>query len=69
MWTVDDNGWIYELAVTNRTSNERHGYPLRASEAFAETGYRHFQSWVLEHGSDADRAAALACRERYGFRS
>jgi hypothetical protein len=69
MWTVDDNGWIYELAVTNPTSNEHHGYPLRPSEAIAETVFRHFQSWALENGSENDKAAASACRERYGFRS
>jgi hypothetical protein len=69
IWTVDDNGWIYELALTNPANNERHGYPLRPSEAIAETVYRHFQSWALQEGSDADRAAALACRERYGFRT
>jgi hypothetical protein len=69
IWTVDDNGWIYELTVTNPTTNEHHGYPLRPFEAFAEIVYRHFQGWVLVHGSHADQAAALACRERYGFRS
>jgi len=69
VWTVDDNGWIYELVVTNPTSNERHGYPLRPSEAIAEIVYRHFQSWAFENGSETDKAAALACRERYGFRS
>jgi hypothetical protein len=65
---VDDNGWIYELAITNSESGEHHGYPLRPSEAIAETVYRHFQSWALENGSEKDKAAALACRERYGFR-
>jgi hypothetical protein len=33
IWTVDDNGWIYELSVTNVTTNEHHGYPFRSSEA------------------------------------
>jgi hypothetical protein len=69
IWTVDDNGWIYELAVTNPTSNEHHGYPLRSSEAIAEIVYRHFHGWALQHGSDSDKGAALACRERYGFRT
>jgi hypothetical protein len=67
MWTVDDNGWIYELAVTNATTNEHHGYPLRPSEAIAEVVFRHFQQWAWENGSESDKAAALACQERYGF--
>jgi hypothetical protein len=36
IWTVDDNGWIYELSVTNVTTHEHHGYPLPSSEAIAE---------------------------------
>src|ERR1700730_19028442 len=57
LWTVDDNGWIYELAVTNSTTNEHHGYPLRPSEAIAEVIFRHFYKWAFESGSDSDKAA------------
>jgi hypothetical protein len=67
IWTVDDNGWIYELVVTNPTTNERHGYPLRPSDPFAVTVYRHFQGWALENGSEIEKAAAVACWELYGF--
>jgi hypothetical protein len=69
LWTVDDNGWIYELAVTNATTNEHHGYPLRHSDAIAEIVFRHFQRWAFQEGSEGDRAAASACQQRYGFRS
>jgi hypothetical protein len=68
MWTVDDNGWIYELAITNVTTSERHGYPLRASEAIAEIVFRHFKAWAMQSGSSNDMSAALACQARYGFK-
>lgn len=28
IWSVDDNGWIYELQITNTGLNEWHGYPM-----------------------------------------
>jgi hypothetical protein len=69
MWTVDDNGWIYELAATNSAQNQYHGYPLRPSEAIAEQMFRRFDAWARLHGSSADVAAARACTSFYGFRS
>ncbi len=35
LWTVDDNGWIYELRITNPTIGQYHGYPLLPNDAFA----------------------------------
>lgn len=67
MWTIDDNGWIYELALTNATTSERHGYPLRPSEAIAELVFQHFASWATVNGDDSDRNAVHACRTLYGF--
>ena len=67
MWTIDDNGWIYELSVTNSGTHERHGYPLRPSEAIAEVVFRHFKAWAVGAGSDKDMTAAVACQRLYGF--
>lgn len=67
IWTVDDTGWIFELAVTNATSGEHHGYPVRASEAIAAIVFRAFRDWAAQHGTDEDRGAALACQNLYGF--
>jgi hypothetical protein len=69
IWTVDDNGWIYELTVTNIGLNQHHGYPLRPSEAIAEKVYCRFRTWAMQHGSPADLTAADACQSFYGFRS
>jgi hypothetical protein len=68
IWTVDDNGWIYELAITNPATHERHGYPLRPAEAIAEIVFRHFKVWAANGGSASDKAAALACQKLYGFK-
>lgn len=46
VWTVDDNGWIYELQITNQVRNEHHGYPLRAGDPFIERIFRHFKAWA-----------------------
>ena len=69
IWTVDDNGWIYELAVTNVGQNQYHGYPVRPSEAIAEKVFIRFRDWAALHGSAQDKAAAQACQSFYGFRS
>lgn len=69
IWTVDDNGWIYELQITNSVRNEHHGYPLRAGDPFVERIFRYFNTWAASDGTDDDRRAAEACRNRYGLRS
>jgi hypothetical protein len=69
IWTVDDNGWIYELAVTNAGQNQYHGYPVWPSEAIAEKVFIRFRHWAALYGSAQDKAAAQACQSFYGFRS
>lgn len=69
IWTVDDNGWIYEMAVTNIGLKQYHGYPVRPSEAIAEKVFLRFRAWAELHGSPQDVAAAKACQSFYGFRS
>lgn len=68
VWTIDDNGWIYELAVTNREQKQYHGYPLRPNEAIAEKVFIRFRDWAALSGSEQDQAAARACERFYGFR-
>jgi len=36
LWTIDDNGWIYELRITNAVQAEYHGYPVLEGDAFAQ---------------------------------
>lgn len=68
IWTVDDNGWIYELECTNQVQNEHHGYPLRGGDATAEVVFHQFRQWANIHGTAADMEAARACERRYGFK-
>ncbi len=51
LWTIDDNGWIYEFAITNATKPLYHGYPVRRSDAMARKVIDRFE----EH---AERCAA-----------
>jgi hypothetical protein len=34
-WTIDQNGWIFELRITNSGQAQYHGYPLLQGDAFA----------------------------------
>ena len=68
IWTIDDNGWIYELAVTNIAQKQYHGYPLRPGEAIAQQVFSRFDAWARMRGSPLDAAAAAACKSFYGFR-
>ncbi len=46
LWTVDDNGWIYELRITNSSQAQYHGYPLLPSDAFAREVLARFATWT-----------------------
>lgn len=71
LWSVDDNGWIYELRITNAVQCEYHGYPVLASDAFARVVAEAFSMWVMSLTNDTlpidptAAAAAAAMQERY----
>lgn len=68
LWTVDDNGWIYELQVSNVTLNEWHGYPLLTNDTFARKVWDRFSDWAGQKGSQSDREAAQLSAKFYGFK-
>lgn len=68
LWTVADDGWIFEARETNRETAEFHGYPILPEESIARLVFDRFTNWADAHGAPADRAAATACRLRYDFR-
>lgn len=68
VWTVADDGWIFEARVTNPSQADYHGFPVRGSEAIAERVYVHFAQWVRHNGTQQERLAAENCRALYGFR-
>ena len=69
LWTVANNGWIFEGQVTNMVQAEYHGYPVRSSEAIAEPIDRRFRVWADCHGDAGDKQAAENCAVLYGFRA
>jgi hypothetical protein len=49
LWTVDDNGWIYEARITTATQALYHGYPLLAGDAFARKVIARYSEYVYAH--------------------
>lgn len=68
VWTVADDGWIFEARETNRDTAEFHGYPILANEVIARAVFNRFSNWATEHGTPQDRSASDSCQLRYGFR-
>lgn len=46
LWTVDDNGWIYECRITTPSRAIYHGYPLLLADAFAKMVIARFEKWA-----------------------
>lgn len=46
LWTVDDNGWIYEARITTPTQAIYHGYPLLEGDAFARKVISRYADYV-----------------------
>lgn len=68
LWTVSNDGWIFEARETNRDTDQFHGYPILPEEAIAQLVFDRFSAWAGAHGSADDRSASDACRLRYDFR-
>ena len=68
LWTVADDGWIFEARKTNREATQFHGYPVLPREAIGQLVFTRFSEWARIHGSPADRSASSSCRLRYDFR-
>ncbi len=47
LWTLDDNGWIYELRQTVVGQAIYHGYPLVPSNALGRKVLARFEEWLL----------------------
>jgi hypothetical protein len=45
LWTIDDNGWIYELRQTNAGQASYHGYPMAPTNALGRKVIARFESW------------------------
>lgn len=67
IWTVGDDGWIFEGRLTNPEQTEYHGYPVRPTEPIAEHVYHRFTEWASTSGNRIDQEAAQRCFAMYGF--
>lgn len=68
LWTVSNDGWIFEARETNCDKAQFHGYPILPEEAIAQLVFDRFSNWAGIHGSPEDQSASDACRIRYDFR-
>ena len=66
IWTLADDGWIYEGRPTNVETSEYHGYPVLKWESIARPVYKRYSDWAQAFGSNLDRIVAK--RSRLGYR-
>ncbi len=67
IWTIDDNGWIYELTVTNISQNQHHGYPLRPGEAITQQVFSRFEAWASPSYSPHSRDSLAGTAQPSGI--
>jgi hypothetical protein len=65
IWTVDDNGWIYEARITIPSQALYHGYPVLPSDAFGKIVIARFTKWVYGQGHLSLVNALQNALERY----
>lgn len=65
LWTVDDNGWIYEAQITNPGYALYHAYPVLPNEAIARKVLMRYTDFVNQHPNPALTASLDAARRRY----
>jgi hypothetical protein len=71
LWTLDHNGWIYELRITHPGRAIYHGYPVLPSDPFARKVIARLSVWASDESEDAVKededleAALLAAERRY----
>jgi len=71
LWTVDDNGWIYEMRVTVPGRARYHGCPILPGDAFSRKIILRFIDWASSlaqaeiDGDPLAQQAMSAVQERY----
>jgi len=69
LWTIDDNGWIYELRLTTASQAEYHGYPMRPSNVFGQKVVARYRAWLETLPSSHHRAEPQLRRALHGASS
>ena len=65
LWSVDDNGWIYEAQITNPGYAIYHPYPVLPNEAIAAKVLLRYTDFVTQQNNPALTASLEAARRRY----
>jgi hypothetical protein len=65
IWTVDDNGWIYEGRITIPTQAIYHAYPLLPVDAFAKKVIARYTQWVYDQNDPKFVASLQSALDRY----
>jgi hypothetical protein len=65
IWTVDDNGWIYEGRITIPGQALYHGYPILPSDAVGKIVIARYTQWVYNQDNNQLINALRNAMERY----
>jgi hypothetical protein len=65
IWTVDDNGWIYEGRITIPSQALYHGYPILPSDAFGKMVIARYTHWVYDQDDNQLIETLRNAQERY----
>ncbi len=65
LWTVDDNGWIYEAQITNPGYGLYHAYPVLPNEAIAGKVLMRYADYVTQQNDPVLDLSLVAARKRY----
>jgi hypothetical protein len=65
IWTIDDNGWIYEGRITIPSQAIYHGYPLLPSDAFAKIVIARYAEWAYDQDDPQPVTAVQNAMGRY----
>jgi hypothetical protein len=65
LWSVDDNGWIYEAQITNPGYAVYHAYPVLPNEAIARKVLMRYTDFVTQQNTPVLTASLAAARRRY----
>ncbi|MFW2831558.1 hypothetical protein [Sphingomonas sp. ID0503] len=60
LWTIDDNGWIYEMRQTNSGQALYHGYPMAPTNALGRKVIARFETWIFSFPREERDPALLA---------
>jgi hypothetical protein len=65
LWSVDNNGWLYEAQITNPGYAQYHAYPVQPTEAIARKVLARYANYVESKKEPVLQDSLKLARERY----